>query len=554
MTTELIKNRIVHSKAASSAAATTLKADDPRVISLREKVREKVQKRVQEQSAGNTPVVPVSSDNTAISDSTPIKKAVKKTVKKAVKKTTKKADGKSTENSYPKGSLGKAADIFKPKVKEDDSDDKGGRKRGRKIRQGAAKHDSPEFQRGVAVGDHDMYPVGIAFPSFCWEMFTGQSVLALSSIYSLGGAAGGYKSHLAAEFSRWVLSAGGIAALMENEGKYIEDLYPAVCGWDAARNVEVRCCSSFEHVQENMNDTLKAMDAQQKVRSQPFIQIIDSISGNASEEEQAKLSEDGALGRGYPVTALMAARFLASYTPHLKSVPYITVAIAHSRERKEGEGQYSRTVYELKGGAEWMFRCRLAMIAERVNDKPVHRSNLIEMSIRLHLLKDSADRGRKLPFKIYQTYDIRKDTETDTEVSARRVHFAWDLASVELLLNPESAGYPADWKTIAAKVLGLSKIKVGNRNYYIAKKLGINESNVKEKGNPRAVMNALYTEYPTVLNQLRAQFGIQQGVCFKQGDNYNDLRNKAKILAQKRAELYKQNSEAVVIREALLEG
>jgi hypothetical protein len=187
--------------------------------------------------------------------------------------------------------------------------------------QGKKTKAEKDFRIGVAVGDQDMPPIGVPFPSFCWEMFFRHSVLPAASCYALGGLQNSWKSHLAMEMARWIIHAGGITFLEENENKYNPDMPVAVMGVAAARQVIVKRCGSFNEVQNGLVEQLETYRKLPSEKQVPFLQIVDSVVGNSTQSQQKSLVQEGEIERGYPLITLAAANFLPSYMPMLSDLP-----------------------------------------------------------------------------------------------------------------------------------------------------------------------------------------------------------------------------------------
>jgi hypothetical protein len=403
-----------------------------------------------------------------------------------------------------------------------------------------------EMSQGIAVGEQDMPAIGAAFPSFCLEMFTSQSVLQASSCFALGGPTGSFKSHFVLEIANWIARAGGTISLAENESKFNADMARAVMGREIGQRVWVRECKRFNQVQEFLTHGIKKHDEMEDGERPPHLQIVDSVVGNSTESQQAKLKTEGSIERGYPANALAAANFLPSYLPMLAKKPYFGLWVTHSKDETEGTGKFAKTRTRLKGGDIWQYRCRLAFVLRRVTTKPEWKNNNWMVRLKLQLLKDAGIRGFTLPVTLRCTSDIFHNPKANDIYGERKIRFCWDEASLLLLSDPEKYGYPPHWKTVAKDVLGLAIKKSAGQNIFIAAKLGITpQDQVRDAS---VVMDALY-ESPTVLDLLRAEFGIQKGIAIQPGDDYMALLKQAKRIAMQRAALMKEPDEVIVIRK-----
>ena len=402
------------------------------------------------------------------------------------------------------------------------------------------------ISQGIAVGDQDMPAIGVAFPSLCLEMFTGHSILQASSCYALGGPTGSFKSHFVLEIANWIARAGGYISLAENESKYNADMARAVMGREVGQRVWVRECKTFNEVEECLVYGVKKYNEIDTDQRPPHLQIVDSIVGNSTESQQTKLKNEGSIERSFATNALAAANFLPSYLPMLAQQPYFGIWVTHSKDETEGTGKFAKTTTRLKGGDIWQYRCRLALVLRRVSAKPEWKNHNWSVRLKLQLLKDAAIRGFTLPFTLRCVTDIIHDEKANDIFGERKIKFCWDEASLTLLFDPEKHGYPAHWKTVAKDILGLGIKKVAGRNLFVAPKLGITVRD--EVRNASVVMDVLY-DSPTILDLLRAEFGIQKGIAIQPGDDYLSLLKQAKKIAIQRAALMQKPDEVTYIRK-----
>jgi hypothetical protein len=408
------------------------------------------------------------------------------------------------------------------------------------------------WQQGVAVGDKDAPMVGVAFPSFCWEMFTSQTILPVSAAYILGGPTGAFKSHLAMEIAGWVAGAGGVTQFIENEVKYNPDMAKAVMGYFAGERVHLSCPTSFTQVQDELTAGVEKMDKEGIKAGRklgPFLQIVDSIVGNATEAKQKKVHTEGHSERDYPDNALAAANYLPSYVPNLANKPYIGLWITHYSEVKDGQGPYARTIHKFKGGGSWEYRARMGFIIKRVTDMPKYDDRVWTVGVVLAMKKDAGIRAFRLPVIIRSGNDIVRGTETDGVWSERRIAFGWDESSMALLQTPERYGYPEIWSKIAKELLGLKETRVSRRKVIYAEKLGVTPDN--SSCTATEIMDALYAN-TDILDRLRAEFGINKGLPMTPEIPFETLQEQATKLAARRLALVKEGTNLTYIKRANL--
>jgi hypothetical protein len=400
----------------------------------------------------------------------------------------------------------------------------------------------PDSQ-GVAVGDLDMPDVGITYPSFCLEMFTGHSVLPLASCYVLGGPTNSFKSHFAFEIARWVASLNGVVALAENEGKYNQDMPCALMGRELGTQVWVYECTTFNQVQSSLVDGIDRRDKYDT--TVPMMQIIDSIVGNATESNLKKLRNTGEIERGYPANALAAANFLPSYIPMLSKKPYMGLWVTHSKDVEEMLGKCKRVSTTLKGGSKWESQCRMAFILRRISDNPKYEDRVWTVRLKLQLKKDASVRGFQLPFNVRCTYDVIHDKEHDEFFNERKLRFCWDEATLNLWLDPEKAGYPPYYKAAIRDITGFAQVKMSGKNVFIAPKIGIGKEDATR--DCCVIMDALYSSQQ-VLDRLRAELGIKKGLGMQRGEAFASLIEKARTIAMRRASMMKAKNNITYIR------
>ena len=403
------------------------------------------------------------------------------------------------------------------------------------------------WQQGVAIGDQDMPDVGIPFPSFCWEMFVGHSVLPLSSCYALAGPTGSFKSHLVLEMARWVLNSGGYTILAENESKYNKDMANAVIG-PGAKDVFVCKCHSFNEVQKTLISSIKKADAEKD--DLLMLHIIDSIVGNATDSQHEKIQKEGSIERGYPSNALAAANFLPTYMPMLGNKPYLGVWVTHSKEEKYDP--YRAPTVELKGGGNWQYRCRIAFILNRITEKPEYHDRTWSIRLLLTLKKDAAIRGFRLPFDIRCRHISVSDEKTGDVYAERVLKFCWHAATLDIWQNPEKYGYPAFYAEVVKDLTGLAEASVeGSRKKgFIAPKIGIGKSEASR--DPKVIMDALYGN-ESVLNQMRAEMGIQRGIELSPEKSFSEAGKEAKKIAHRRVLQSQETANIVLLKREEIE-
>jgi hypothetical protein len=413
------------------------------------------------------------------------------------------------------------------------------------------RKDKKSFSEGIAVGEQDGPPVGFAYPSFCWELFTGCSVLQASSCYAVGGASGSGKSHFMFEVAKWISRIGGLVHFIENEQKFNEDMAVAVMGRQLAERCYVHSSYSFEEVQNLLNKVLNNQSKLPSEKQLPLLQIVDSIIGSSSQKEQENLDKQGSLGRSYPMVALLASKFLPAYKPKLAEKPYVAFFISHTSETIETRGKIELVDYHMKGGGEWMYCCRMTFILDsRYSGKQKLDEDSGEWlkKMRIRLLKDQCIGHYTLPCFVRSEHQSFMDQETGDTWRERFVTYDWHGSSIEMLLKPESSGYPKVVSEIAREMLGLEICKISGRNYFIAPKIGVTEDDRVVTGEP--IMRALYSrENLSLLNDFRAELGIKKGIVIHPNSHFKELLTQSRMIAARRNLRLQQEADKIVIRK-----
>jgi len=403
-----------------------------------------------------------------------------------------------------------------------------------------AKFPIEPWQQGAALGEMDMPDIGVAFPSFCWEMFVGHSVLPVSACYALAGETGTYKSHLVLEMARWVLNSGGYTILAENEAKYNKDMAEAIIG-TAAEDIYIYKCLNFNQVQQSLIASLKSANAEKE--NPLLLQIVDSIVGNSTKSSQDKTWKAGEKERDYPANALAAANFLPDYMPQLNNRPYMGVWVTHSKEEKED--MYHPTIVTLKGGGTWKYRCRIAFILNRVSVKPECKNHVWRVRLRLSQIKDMAVRGFQLPFTLRWEHIQTVDEKTGETSAKRIVKFCWHAATLDLWKEPTKYGYADYYSDVIKDLTGFAEVKLKEGRGFIAPKIGIGKEEASR--DPKVILNALYAD-TGVLDQLRAELGIQKGLEINPDLSFESALKQARILAARRAKQAQDTAKVTILR------
>jgi hypothetical protein len=218
----------------------------------------------------------------------------------------------------------------------------------------------------------------------------------------------------------------------------------------------------------------------------------------------------------------------------------------HTKEAKEGTGKFAKTLVSMKGGGEFQYRCRAAIVVHRAEAKTKYEGTTSTIRLTLSLLKDIGIRDAKLKVTVRETNSVLQDPETGQQFSQRSTRFCWDEASVAMMLAPDEHGLPDHWKGIIKDITGLHLTKNSKgKTIFLAKPLGITEEDDIRTATP--VMDRLY-DSPSVLNKLRAQLGITEGLVIRPGDNYQELMRAARQVAIRRRALLASEEETVYIR------
>lgn len=213
---------------------------------------------------------------------------------------------------------------------------------------------------GVFHGtDTENLVIGIPIPALAFEWVIGQDVFPLGLIMQIVAKHGTGKSGLLAEIGRWFDMAGGITVLNENETKFSPHWYESIMGQEAYNRMQLNRCSSVESWQRHLTFDIQSEDGYKKTllgtkkepgpgRTVPILFGVDSVMGKMSELSQELIRKEGMAGRGYPVEALIIARYMRTLPQWIDGWPFSVVLInhlslkqnadTHQEERHKGGG------------------------------------------------------------------------------------------------------------------------------------------------------------------------------------------------------------------------
>jgi len=281
--------------------------------------------------------------------------------------------------------------------------------------------------------------VGVPCPALAMQYLLQRSCFPVQQCYLLVGPPGARKSSLLFEFYRWFFSFNGYGVLHEAEDKFNPTQWAAlVRGKDANRFVLNRC-GSIEAWQSGINDWFgyfrKAFTGTKEAPGPgacvPVLQGVDSVSGKNSEETNAKVFEQGFVGRQFADGALLINHWIKAAPEMMRDWPFALVLVNHVKNRKGADGEEIRGK---QGGLSMDFQAGFEIQVER--RRKLTSENFDGVCIQLTTYKNSFGiDSQKTAWRRVLTR-VLYWTEPDPSAPdgwVARTAFDWDWATVHLL-------------------------------------------------------------------------------------------------------------------------
>jgi hypothetical protein len=120
----------------------------------------------------------------------------------------------------------------------------------------------------------------------------------------------------------------------------------------------------------------------------------------------------------------------------------------------------------------------------------------------------------------------------------------------ELLFSP--LRYPAFYAEVVKDLTGLaeSSVEGSRKKGFIAPKIGIGKAEASR--DPKVIMDALYDNEP-VLNQMRAEMGIQRGIELSPEKSFSEAGKEAQKIARQRVLRSQETANIVLLKREEIE-
>jgi hypothetical protein len=370
-------------------------------------------------------------------------------------------------------------------------------------------------KKGMLVG-HDPVLTVLPVPAFIIRYLLRNTGLPMSCIYQVVGPQGCYKSTFAMEILRWHRLCGGFGQLCEAETKAADEMRPAVLNWDM-KAVSVEDCATFEDWQrKTLLTTAQFQKACEKAggpgRTIPFCNVVDSLTGKASEQTLKKIDEHGHATMHFASEARQMADFMRAYPQKLLGWPITFVGVNHMKIAKDAiTGVID---YNIPGGWSLKFQCAGIIEMDRIG-KIQEYANYKAALVKFNTIKNSygEDSVRiNVRFKTWHQEDAP---------GVWRLHsrFEWWEAGIQFLATGQGLTQ-AKAKVLVPKMREVCDIheKSGGSagKLYWSNRLGVASSDAM----PAHDLGMRLEQRPDVLTDLYNLLDITQQPYFKPGVDY----------------------------------
>jgi hypothetical protein len=181
-----------------------------------------------------------------------------------------------------------------------------------------------KFGKGKIIAIDSLHDTMCGFPCpIVWGYANGGAdVVPCGRVIGGDGPPGMFKSSLAMEHAIWCLNAGGFVVLVDTEEKTSDTMTRSLLYRlppEVRKRFRYVKAGSIDEAQKLINyfkDKAKEFRKNLKPHQQfPILMIWDSLTGNATEGQQAKIEKEGsAATRAFPEQALQISNFYKSYT------------------------------------------------------------------------------------------------------------------------------------------------------------------------------------------------------------------------------------------------
>ena len=324
-----------------------------------------------------------------------------------------------------------------------------------------AKAESIFGESGVYVAtEHEQRFMGIKIPHLCLMWLTDSNVFPLSKLIGCAGVFGSCKSAFTYQLMSWFIDGGGIAVLTETEEKASATLMAGMMG-DNIKRVIYSHASTAEMWQRGVSNAIMSLRANDPKREYPVLLVVDSLTGNPTEETSGKIDKEGyAQGRQITDHANSISLFLKKWATSLTGWPITFMWTNHLKENLKSMIPGSM---RKPGGSSQDFHAALDIWFKKIGN--LETADRTGSHLELRVNKNSFGIShRKLPVDFGVWWEKGEGEERVFKAS-----FDWFGATANLLSEP-----------VAAKMISISvkkKTTKGVGTSYWCDDIGVDEEN-----------------------------------------------------------------------------
>jgi hypothetical protein len=293
-------------------------------------------------------------------------------------------------------------------------------------------------------------PYGLAL-----QWLIDSNIIPIPCVMQLSGPAKSYKTSAMIEFCRPFLHAGGAAMISHTEGKFSSSKGKALLReeWE---KVMLKDARSTQDWQNNVSWTynwlmavkaeLEKNNASEKTKGKPtesgmtyvppLIHIVDSVTGNQSDESTDKVMSSGeGFGRAFPERAMVITTFLNTLPANMRGIPMLVFLTNHLKTKIDGVSIPGIPPAKYNpGGVALGYHVSLDIRVRRGKDNTAGGVTTIELHWEVNFSSIGRD-GRRLMIPYVEGYD-----EAGNQVDA----FDWDASFVYMWLDlqKQETNYP----------------------------------------------------------------------------------------------------------------
>lgn len=197
-------------------------------------------------------------------------------------------------------------------------------------------------ERGFIASDSAKFATGVPLKELSLMYLLGLNIFPLAKCVGIAGKAGSCKSALGFDFVRRLCEYNGYAAMLETEaGKVSEILVRSIIQdkYINAGRFSITPCTSIDEVQGALLKYTEGFKVNDPGASIPMEFLIDSLTGNDTDEAIEKLDKEGHTGRGFAISALSWSTYFKMFPQKLMGWPIGLIYINHMKESPPPPGQ-----------------------------------------------------------------------------------------------------------------------------------------------------------------------------------------------------------------------